>query len=183
MAAALFVVAAVLAALCAERAFELVLDRRNARWLARHGARFVADDGFGLIVVAQVTLIAGTAFEASAAPWAAVGWWTWAGVALLAIAQAARYSAIAALGRRWCVRVATLPGAPRVTGGPYRFMAHPNYAAVALEALALPFAFHAWSTLAIAGTLTLVALARRIRREERALRANAPPSDGAPRIA
>ena len=57
-------------------------------------------------------------------------------------------------------------------------MPHPNYAAVALETLALPFAFHAWTTLVVGGAINLVALARRIRREERALGDNERPPGG-----
>src|SRR5436305_1757865 len=115
----------------AERALELALDRRNAAWLRERGARFVADDGFGLILAGQVALFGGVAAEGALAPWSAAGWWTWLGIGLLALAQATRYWAIATLGRRWCVRVATLPGAPRILRGPYRFLPHPNYAAVA----------------------------------------------------
>src|SRR5439155_22813650 len=123
--------------------------------------------------------LAGTAIEGQLVPWASVGAWTWIGVALLALAQGTRYGAIATLGRRWSVRVATLPGAPRIARGPYRFVPHPNYAAVALEAIALPFAFHAWLTLALGGALNLVAIARRIGREERALAANEALHDDA----
>src|SRR5258708_6877644 len=112
----------------AERALELALNHRNVRWLRERGARFYADDGFGLILLGQFALFGGTALEALLAPWTGVGWWTWAGVGLLALAQVARYSAIATLGRRWCIRVVTLPGAPRIARGPYRFVPHPNYA-------------------------------------------------------
>ena len=33
-------------------------------------------------------------------------------------------------GRRWNTRVIVVPGLPPVTGGPYRFLTHPNYVAV-----------------------------------------------------
>jgi methyltransferase len=78
------------------------------------------------------------------------------------------------------MRVATLPGAARVASGPYRWLRHPNYAAVALEALALPLAFAAWGTLLLAGALIGVALARRLAIEERALAAAARTVDVSP---
>ena len=31
-----------------------------------------------------------------------------------------------------------VPGLPRVTGGPYRWLSHPNYVAVVIEGIALP---------------------------------------------
>lgn len=159
----------VLLVLAAERAFELALDRRHARALAARGARWMERDGFALIVAAQGLLFAGTVAEVALAPWSREGWWTWPLVLVLVLAQALRYWAIATLGEHWSIRVVTVPGAPRITGGPYRFLPHPNYLAVMLEALVLPLAFGAWGTALVAGMLQLIALWRRIRSEERAL--------------
>ena len=39
-----------------------------------------------------------------------------------------------------------IPGAPRVTGGPYRLIPHPNYVAVVVEGIALPLVHSAWIT-------------------------------------
>lgn len=172
--AAPLVLGLVYGAMLAERLFELGLNRRNVRWLRERGARFVTKDGFGLILAAQFTLFLGILLEGLFAPWSAVGWWTLLAACLLVVSQAIRYWAITTLGRRWCIRIATLPGAPRILGGPYRLLPHPNYLAVAIEAIAFPLAFHAWITLAIGGVLNLVALSRRIGREERALRDNEP---------
>ena len=55
------------------------------------------------------------------------------GLALFGFAKALKMWAIASLGSRWSYRVLVLPGAPLVTSGPYRFLAHPNYLAVAGE--------------------------------------------------
>ena len=41
-----------------------------------------------------------------------------------------------------------IPGAPRVTGGPYRMIPHPNYVAVVVEGIALPLVHTAWITAA-----------------------------------
>jgi methyltransferase len=174
------VLGTVLGLLLAERAAELAIARRNDAWLRAHGAVFAPGDGLSLIVAAQVALIGGLAVEGALAPWAAVDALTWAGLAVAVGAQGLRYWVIATLGSRWSIRVATLPGAQRVTRGPYRFLRHPNYVAVAAEAVALPLAFHAWATLLVALPLLLVALARRIVREERALAERYPQS--APRL-
>ena len=94
------------------------------------------------------------------------------------LAQGLRYWCITTLGRRWTIRVATLPGAPRIAHGPYRWFPHPNYVAVLAEAVVLPLAFGAWLSLLVLVPLKLVALRNRIRHEERALGAAQPA--GAP---
>lgn len=160
----------VLALLGAERLVEIALNRRHARALATMGATWHPRDGLGLILAAQVVLVGGTLVEGWAAPWARTGWWTWPLLGLAVLAQALRYWCIATLGDRWSIRVVTVPGAPRIVRGPYRFFPHPNYVAVMTESVVLPLAFGAWATGAVVVPLTLVALARRVRREEAALR-------------
>ena len=60
-------------------------------------------------------------------------------VALVALANALRFWVIASLGVQWNVRVvASTPALGVVTGGPYRFVRHPNYVAVFVELAALP---------------------------------------------
>src|SRR6195952_5498480 len=79
---------------------------------------------------------------------------------VLAVAsQALRWWCIATLGRRWNTRVIVVPGLPLVTGGPYRFLTHPNYVAVVVEGIALPLVGTAWIT-AIIFTVLNAALLR-----------------------
>ena len=100
-----------------------------------------------------------------------------AGLAL-ALTMALRYWVIATLGDRWCTRVLVPPGEPRITGGPYRFLRHPNYLAVAVEVFALPLVHTAWLTAAVLGGANLAVLAVRIRAEDRALGAGAAARAG-----
>jgi len=170
----------VLGLLAIERAFELGVNRRNSRVLRENGARWHGPrDGFGLIVAAQALLFAGTLFEGTSAAWGGVKPWTWYAIAGLALAQALRYWCIGTLGWRWSVRVVTVPGAPRIAEGPYRYFPHPNYVAVMLEAVLLPLAFGAYATLLVAAPVQLAALWRRVRIEETALNA---AEAGAPRV-
>lgn len=57
--------------------------------------------------------------------------------------QLARVWVVASLGPYWTTRIITVPGAPLVRRGPYRFLRHPNYVVVALEIAVLPLAFGA----------------------------------------
>jgi methyltransferase len=94
-------------------------------------------------------------------------WPVWLAVWLLA--QALRYWAVLALGERWTARVWVLPGADLVRRGPYRWFAHPNYAAVVIEFVAAPMMFGAWRTALLISVLDACVLALRIRVEHRAL--------------
>jgi methyltransferase len=68
--------------------------------------------------------------------------------------------------------VIVVPGAARVTRGPYRFpwLAHPNYWIVAVEGIALPLVHSAWITAIVFTVLNAVLLLGfRIPAENRAL--------------
>jgi methyltransferase len=97
-----------------------------------------------------------------------------AGSVIFLLAKALKYSAIAALGDRWTFRVLVLPGQPLVTGGPYRWLRHPNYVGVAGELIGA--ALMAGSP--VAGVIGFAAfggmMLARIRVEERALNICAP---------
>lgn len=170
------VLAATLVVLALERGAELLINRRNSARLREAGAVWLGRDGFGLILAAQVALFGGLVLEGALAPWAGSMPWTLPLLALALLLQVLRYWVIHTLGWRWTIRVATVPGAPRVVGGPYRFLRHPNYLVVGMEALVLPLAFGAWATLLVALPLQVLALFRRIRLEEGALAANPRPA-------
>lgn len=153
----------------AERAIEIAIHRRNAARLARRGAVWLDDDGFRGILAAQVLLFTLTPLEAAFAPWSGLGVWSYAAAAGLVAAQVLRYWCIATLGERWSVRVVTVPGAPRIVGGPYRWLRHPNYLAVIAEAALLPAMFGAWGAAVLVLAAQSWALRTRIAREEAAL--------------
>jgi methyltransferase len=91
------------------------------------------------------------------------------GLIMFVSAKGLKYWAIAALGPRWTFRVLVPPGSQRTIAGPYRWMRHPNYAAVAgeLGGMALMAAAPAAGAAAL---LVFGALMRaRIGIEERAL--------------
>jgi methyltransferase len=93
----------------------------------------------------------------------------WGWIAFYAALQGLRYWAIASLGRYWTTRIITLPNAPLVTRGPYRFMRHPNYLVVILEILALPLAFGELQVASIFSWFNVILIAWRVRIETKAL--------------
>lgn len=156
-----------------QRAAELRLARRNERWARSRGAREYGRRHYPLFFLLHGAWFVGWIAESlGRGVRLAEAWGLW--LALFLLAGALRYWAIATLGQRWNTRILVLDGAPPITSGPYRFVPHPNYIAVATELLALPLVFGAWWTAGVASVLNVALLAGvRIPLEERALRAAA----------
>ena len=66
-------------------------------------------------------------------------------------------------------KVVVVPGAGRISSGPYRYLRHPNYVAVVAEGIALPLVHTAWLTAVIFSVLNAALLRVRIRSEAGAL--------------
>jgi methyltransferase len=166
------------ALVAAERAAELVVSRRHERRLRARGAVEVGAGHYPFMVALHASFLLACPAEV----WlldrpfrpalAAV-----AGLALVAT-MALRWWVIATLGERWTTRVLVLPGAPLVAGGPFRWLRHPNYLAVAVEMFALPLVHGAWLTALLWGGTNLGLLAVRIAAEDPALRRSGLPPEG-----
>ncbi len=151
-----------------QRIGELVLSSRNARRVRARGAREYGAGHFPYIVFVHVAFLVCLTAEVlllDARP--PRTWPLW--LALWLGAQALRYAAIRALGDRWNVRIFVVPGEPPVQRGPYRFLRHPNYVAVAVELLAASMMFGAWRTAIAISVLDAIALWVRVRAENAAL--------------
>jgi methyltransferase len=125
-----------LAVLAVERVGELALSQRNVRRLLARGAREVGAGHFWMFVVLHGLYPVALVLEVAAGARPGPHWPVW--LALWLLAQALRVAAVAALGERWSVRIVALPGASPIRRGIYRWLAHPNYLAVALEFLSAP---------------------------------------------
>lgn len=111
---------------------ELVIARRNTHGLMAQGAIEVSPGHYPLIVAVHGF-------------WLAALWILGSGnvvqpiwLAAFLLLQAARVWVLLTLGRRWTTRIITLPGETLVTGGPFRYLRHPNYAVVIGEIAVLP---------------------------------------------
>lgn len=161
--------ALLIAAVAAERIAELVVSQRNLAWSrARGGVEFGARH-YPAMVVLHTGLLVGCVVEVYALHRPFVGWLGWPMLAVVIAAQGLRWWCIATLGRQWNTRVVVVPGARRVTGGPYRFIPHPNYVAVVAEGIALPLVHGAWLTAAVFTVLNAALLSTRISTENAAL--------------
>jgi methyltransferase len=155
---------AVLGFVLAQRLIELAIAGRNTRRLLAQGAVEVGQSHYPLIVIlhaAWLTTLAMLVPADTAPDWPLLG--------LFALLQVARVWVIASLGPYWTTRVITLPGAPLVRRGPYRWLSHPNYLVVVLEIAVLPLAFGAIWIAVVFSALNAAVLQYRIRIETAAL--------------
>ncbi|MFV2118671.1 isoprenylcysteine carboxyl methyltransferase family protein [Streptomyces sp. Act-28] len=152
-----------------ERIAELVVSRRNTAWSLARGGVESGRRHYPLMLVLHTGLLSGALVEVWVRRPDAVPVLAWSMLALAAAAQALRWWCVTTLGRQWNTRVIVVPGAPRVTGGPYRRLPHPNYVAVAVEGLALPLVHAAWITAVVFTVLNGILLAVRVRVEDAAL--------------
>jgi len=151
-----------------QRLAELALSARHTRALLARGGRETGRAHFPFLVALHSVFPLALAAEvvlARTRPGALAPLWFAAWLA----AQLLRFASMRALGGRWTARVIVVPGEPRVTGGVYRWLPHPNYLAVAVEFLAGPLMLGAWRTAIVFSLADLPALWVRIRCEERAL--------------
>lgn len=157
------------AAVGLERVAELVVSNRNAAWSLARGGVESGRGHYPFMVVLHTGLLVGALVEVWVRRPEPPSALAWSMLALVVASQGLRWWCISTLGRQWNTRVIVVPGAPRVTGGPYRFIPHPNYVAVVVEGVALPLVGGAWITALVFTVLNAGLLATRIRAEDAAL--------------
>ncbi len=168
MSVAAIIALGMLAAVLAVMAGEAVLSSFNASVLRARGAVEPPDDVYqamqwsyplGFVALAIEGALRGPSPEPALA----------AGILVFGLAKALKAWAITSLGTRWTFRVLVPPGAPLVAAGPYRWLRHPNYLAVAGEIAGAALLVGAF----VSGALFLAGfgwlMRRRIAVEERAL--------------
>ena len=163
---------ALLLAVGALRVVELQISRRHQQQLVSRGAAKVADPRFRWMVALHTAVLIGAAVEVLFLKRPFIPALAAIMLAIFLAANAVRWWVIRTLGAHWNVQVMDSTRLGVITSGPFRFVRHPNYAAVFAEMLALPLVHAAWVT-ALAGALAHGAvLAQRLATEEPVLFAN-----------
>ena len=162
-----------------ERLVEVRVSLRHAAWSFARGGTEHGRGHYPFMVLLHTSFLVACVAE----PWLLDRpFLPWLGLPALGVAlacQGLRWWCINTLGPRWNTRVIIVPGLPPVTGGPYRFLKHPNYVVVALEGIALPLVHTAWITALCFTLLNAVLMVVRLRVEEAAL-ATLPSAADAP---
>lgn len=156
-------------AVVVERIVELVVSKRNWAWSREHGGSEVGGGHYPVMVVLHVGLLVGCLVEPMLADRPFIPALGWPMLGIVVAAQVLRWWCITTLGPQWNTRVIVVPGAPRVTGGPYKLLPHPNYVAVVVEGIALPLVHSSWITAIVFTVLNAALLRTRIKIENAAL--------------
>ncbi len=147
-----------------QRLVELAVARRNTARLMARGAREVGAAHYPLFILLHASWLAAIALTTplDRQP----NWWL---IGVFAVLQGLRIWVVTTLGPYWTTRVITLDDAPLVSGGPFRFVRHPNYWVVCGEIAVLPLAFGDWLVAVVWTVLNALLLTHRIRIETSAL--------------
>jgi methyltransferase len=155
--------ALLLALVTAERIAELRLSRRNTAALLAKGAVEFSPRHYPAIVLMHALWLAGLWIFGATRMIDPI--WL---VVFLSL-QVLRLWTLMTLGPRWTTRIIILPGAPLVSNGPYRHVAHPNYLVVVGEIAILPLCLGLPSIALIFSAANAILLFIRIRAEGAAL--------------
>ena len=159
----------IVAAIAAERVFELVLSRRNRSIALAVGAVEAGDDHYLVMTVFHALFFVSLVAEVVGLRRPFPGAIGWAALGGAIGAQALRYWAIVTLGVRWNTRIIVFPDAAPVTSGPYRYLRHPNYLAVIIEMACVPMIHGCWLSAIFFSIGNAAILMVRIREEEASL--------------
>jgi protein-S-isoprenylcysteine O-methyltransferase Ste14 len=149
--------------------FEFVMRVRQRRQAGRPAP---ADPTFVILIACLVAAVVAAEMlgRNGRLPWpGGLAWPAAAGIALIVAGIGLRAWSIATLGRFFQYQITIQPGHQVVTSGPYRYLRHPAYTAVALILAGIALACDDVWSLAAAAALGGIGLAVRIRAEERQL--------------
>ncbi|MGA2811447.1 MAG: isoprenylcysteine carboxylmethyltransferase family protein [Candidatus Acidiferrum sp.] len=164
---------ALLVAVALLRLVELRISKRHQRNMVGRGATKVDEPRFRWMVALHTAVLIGSAVEVVFLHRPFIPVLAAVMFVIFLAANAVRWWVIRTLGEHWNVQVVDSTRLGVVTSGPFRFVRHPNYAAVFAEMIALPLIHTAWIT-ALVGTVGhIVVLSQRLSTEEQVLFANA----------
>lgn len=151
------------------RIVELRISKRHQQDMKAQGAAKAKDPIFPVMAMFHTLVLIGAAVEvvflhrpflpALAIPM----------IVLFILANVVRWWVIRTLGQHWNVEVMDSTRLGVITTGPFRYVRHPNYAAVFVEMIALPLIHTAWITALVGAIAHVAVLSVRLSAEERVL--------------
>jgi methyltransferase len=154
------------------RLVELRISKHHQQEMISRGAAKVAEPLYRWMVLLHTAVLGGAAVEVVVLKRPFLPWLAAPMFLVFLAANAVRWWVIRTLGEHWNVQVMDSTRLGVVTSGPFRYVRHPNYAAVFAEMLALPLIHTAWITAAAGALAHMGVLAQRLSTEERVLFAN-----------
>lgn len=150
-----------------QRLLELIVSRKNEKWLRANGAIEYGQGHYLFIVLLHVAFLLALPVE-----------YYWRGqpspdlffLLLCPALTLTKIWTLSFLGKYWNTKIFRIQGFTPVKAGPYQWLRHPNYAIVICEILFIPLSFHLYYTAALFTLLNAIMLMIRIREENRVWR-------------
>lgn len=145
---------------------ELLLARRNERWLLQHGAVEYGKKHYVYMIILHVLFFISLITEYV---FTSTGYYSIPLLVLYFVLLAFKAWTIFSLGKFWNTKIFRISGYPLVKKGPYRFIKHPNYVIVIVEVALIPLIFHLYITAIVFSLLNALMLYVRIKEENKVL--------------
>lgn len=146
---------------------ELVLSKRNEKWLLQNGAIEYGARHYKFIVLLHLLFFCSLIFEYIIQKPPSFS------VVLLVfylLLLVFKIWVILSLGKFWNTKIYHIPNVPLIKKGPYKYFTHPNYAVVIVEIAVIPLAFYLYYTAIIFTVLNAIALFVRMKEENKVLK-------------
>ena len=149
------------------RILELLLSKRNEKWLLQNNAVEYGNMHYPFIVALHVLFIISLIFE-----YFTQGTTSYSLFFLIFyfLIIAFKTWVILSLGKFWNTKIYRIPNMQLINKGPYKYFKHPNYMLVIAEIAVIPLSFHLYYTAVIFSLLNIFILFLRITEENKALK-------------
>ena len=145
---------------------ELLLSKRNEKWLLQNGAVEYGKRHYPFIVALHIVFIISLIIEYIARQ--AVPFSIFLLIFYLVLLTFKTW-VIFSLGKFWNTKIYLIPDVPLVRKGPYTYFKHPNYLIVIAEIAVIPLIFHLYITAIAFTLLNAIMLYVRIMEENKVL--------------
>lgn len=160
----------VIAVVILQRIIELVISKRNEKWLLSQGAVQYGAEHYKYIVLMHTCfflfLIQEYIFGNESKN---LNILNYSFLVFFMILQIGRLWVLTSLGKYWNTKIYRIKKRSLVKTGPYKFIKHPNYAIVVMEIFVLPMIFNLYYTAIIFTIWNGIMLTIRIKEENKAL--------------
>ncbi len=145
---------------------ELILSRRNEKWLLQNGAIECGKKHYPFIITLHILFFLSLILEYSQQETHS---YSLVLLILSFLLLACKAWIIISLGKFWTTKIYRIASLSLIKKGPYKYLKHPNYLLVIAEIVVIPLAFHLYYTAIIFTVLNAVILLVRIKEENKAL--------------
>ena len=145
---------------------ELLLSKRNEKWLLQNGAVEYGKKHYPFIVALHTLFIISLIIEYSTQHTASFSLFF---IILYFLILVFKAWVILSLGKFWNTKIYHISNLPLVKKGPYKYLKHPNYMIVIAEIAVIPLIFNLYYTAITFSLLNAIMLFTRIKEENRTL--------------